>query len=587
MGARFVSAILLLSLLSSGASAEDFETLSVANDFGRAIRIEVPRTAILPAEVAVLVNDSDPQSVEVGAYFAMKHGIPPENVIHVSFPPGNDSMSETDFRTLADRIDAAAGDRIEAFAVTWSRPWRVGAGMGMTSALALGYDARYVAATICNMTAIVPYHASASTRPYEDFGMRPAMVVGGADARSARAVIDRGALAQQTMPAGEGFFIRTSDALRSVRYRDFQATARAWNRPGALHLTYLDNSGGGLDYLRDSSNVLFYLTGLSRVPAIDTNRYVPGALADHLTSAGGILFGGSQMSALAWLAAGATASYGTVKEPCNYTAKFPEASVLVKTYFQGGTALEAYWKSVSAPGEGIFVGDPLARPFGTRAAFVNGVLEITTTILQPGAHYRLLAADSADGPFFELQSGISLTAPGYRTIREISGPYALYRLTSGDTPTVQPAATPPPVMLRPPAPPPPATSPPPVTPPPPPVAAPRPAAVPPPVTRPRDAVAPSVAILSLTPRTSHRRGGQTVRTRASDNVGVVLVELYADGRLIGSSRSSPFSIGFDSRLLQGGRHSLVAWAYDAAANVGLSVPLALDKPRGDRRGRRR
>ena len=99
-----------------------------------------------------------------------------------------------------------------------------------------------------------------------------------------------------------------------------------------------------------------------------------GLLADHLTSSGGDLFGTEQMSALRWLEAGVTASYGAVTEPCAYADKFPTASVLVKNYFRGNTVLEAYTKSVRQPSQGIFVGDPLARPFGTQATLVNGIL---------------------------------------------------------------------------------------------------------------------------------------------------------------------------------------------------------------------
>jgi hypothetical protein len=50
-------------------------------------------------------------------------------------------------------------------------------------------------------------------------------------------------------------------------------------------------------------------------------------------------FATAQMSALRWLDSGVTKSYGTVSEPCALTEKFPAASVLVKNYFLGNTAL--------------------------------------------------------------------------------------------------------------------------------------------------------------------------------------------------------------------------------------------------------
>ena len=108
---------------------------------------------------------------------------------------------------------------------------------------------------------------------------------------------------------------------------------------------------------------MFYFTGLKNVPNIATNSYPPGAVADHLTSTGGVLTGSDQMNILDWIQAGATASYGAVVEPCNYPAKFSNPGVLMYFYLRGNSLIEAYWKSVEEPGQGIFVGEPLARPF--------------------------------------------------------------------------------------------------------------------------------------------------------------------------------------------------------------------------------
>ena len=67
-----------------------------------------------------------------------------------------------------------------------------------------------------------------------------------------------------------------------------------------------------------------------------------------------------------WISAGATASHGTVSEPCNHRQKFPHPQVLLLSYLQGSTAIEAYWRSVLWPGQGLFVGEPLAAPFARR-----------------------------------------------------------------------------------------------------------------------------------------------------------------------------------------------------------------------------
>lgn len=85
-----------------------------------------------------------------------------------------------------------------------------------------------------------------------------------------------------------------------------------------------------------------------------------------------------QMPCIEFLAAGATGSYGTVVEPCAFTAKFPDPSVLLPHYLAGDTLIEAYWKSVNWPGEGLFVGEPLACPYRP-AAFEPATVDISET----------------------------------------------------------------------------------------------------------------------------------------------------------------------------------------------------------------
>jgi uncharacterized protein (TIGR03790 family) len=87
-------------------------------------------------------------------------------------------------------------------------------------------------------------------------------------------------------------------------------------------------------------------------------------VGDSLTSFGGVLSGAGQTMLLDWLAAGLTGSAGTVREPCNYVEKFSNPTVLVPEYTSGNTLLEAYWKSVQWPGEVLFAGEPLSRPWG-------------------------------------------------------------------------------------------------------------------------------------------------------------------------------------------------------------------------------
>jgi len=69
-------------------------------------------------------------------------------------------------------------------------------------------------------------------------------------------------------------------------------------------------------------------------------------------------------------------------------------------------------------------------------------------------------------------------------------------------------------------------------------------------------------------------GNITLSATASDNVGVAKVEFWVDGALKGTDTTAPYSMTLDSRTLPNGAHSLVAKAFDAAANSASSTPVA-------------
>ena len=99
---------------------------------------------------------------------------------------------------------------------------------------------------------------------------------------------------------------------------------------------------------------------LQRVAALSSNRFLDGAVADHLTSVAGMLTDSSQMSALEWLAAGATGSYGNTTEPCNYREKFPEIGVVMGRHAGFLTAASALGKKFPDDGPHlIYFADPM------------------------------------------------------------------------------------------------------------------------------------------------------------------------------------------------------------------------------------
>jgi hypothetical protein len=68
-----------------------------------------------------------------------------------------------------------------------------------------------------------------------------------------------------------------------------------------------------------------------------------------------------------------------------------------------------------------------------------------------------------------------------------------------------------------------------------------------------------------------------IAATASDSVGVERVEFYADGSLVGTDSSLPYSGSWDaSSLAEGSWHGLSCIAYDAAQNKGYSDTVAVE-----------
>ncbi|MHB8388452.1 MAG: TIGR03790 family protein [Acidobacteriaceae bacterium] len=310
-----------------------------------------------PRELAVIVNNDDPLSVRIGEYYqAMRH-IPDANMIHIRFRPGSATMSPTEFRALDARVDALTPHNIQAYALTWTSPYRVGC-MSITTAFAAGFHQAYCASG-CQATQYDPYFDSPSHTPYTDFRIRPTMALAGRDFEDVKRLIDRGVASDGTFPHGTGYLLSTSDPARNVRATMYPAIVSELGNKVRLRIIRAN-------YIADRKHVLFYFTGVVRVRALRSNHFLPGAIADHLTSLGGVLIHSSQMSSLKWLEAGATGSYGTVVEPCNLPDKFPSPGVVIRFYLKGESLIEAYWKSVAMPGQGIFIGEPLAAPYSRR-----------------------------------------------------------------------------------------------------------------------------------------------------------------------------------------------------------------------------
>lgn len=309
---------------------------------------------LTPSRVAIVVNANSSASVELGEYYRSARRIPARNVVRVHLPEATRIMSLAAFIKMKQEIESQVDSSIQALVMIWTEPYAVECN-SITSAMTMGFQAELCQNT-CKPSRPNPYFDSPSSRPYSDYGMRLAMLLPTQPDGLGRALVARGLASDGTNQGGSAYLLKTSDTARSSRANFFPPSMHLANPPIAIKTLSADGIKGEQD-------VMFYFTGAVQVPGLETLKFLPGAIADHLTSSGGDLLGTMQMSSLEWLQAGATASYGTVSEPCNYWQKFSHPGVLLKHYFSGDTAIEAYWKSVAWPAQGVFIGEPLAAPY--------------------------------------------------------------------------------------------------------------------------------------------------------------------------------------------------------------------------------
>ncbi len=304
--------------------------------------------------LAVLVNINDPESLEIARYYQQARNIPEQNIIFLSFRRNAKSLSKVEFEIVEAQLHKKVSADIQAYVLAWRKPWRVDC-MSITSAFSLGFDKGYCAKG-CKTTRSVAYYNSFGDTPFNDFEIRPSMMLSANSVQGVKELIDRGVSSDYTRPEGSAYLLSTSDKQRNVRARMFAKIKSAFS--DLINVNIVNSNT-----LKNKTDVMFYFTGLAKVNKVNQNKYLPGAIADHLTSVGGKLFSSSQMSILKWIDAGVTGTYGTVIEPCNFVEKFSNPGVLMQHYLSGSTLLEVYWKSVKMPGQGVFVGEPLASPY--------------------------------------------------------------------------------------------------------------------------------------------------------------------------------------------------------------------------------
>ena len=301
----------------AGADAQDPPAQGLPAQDATFSRLSLPSVGLRARDLAVVVNGNDPASVEIGRYYAAKRGIAADRVIRVSFPV-TPVMGFGDFMRVKEVLDARLGPEVQALALAWTQPFRVEC-MSVTAAFALGFDPASYCAEGCQTTKRSPYFNSASHAPFTDHRVRPAMLLAAVDVESGKRLVDRGLRSDEAWPEGKAYLMNTRDSSRNVR-------SEAYERVKAVLGPAYPIEQVDADALEGKADVMFEFTGIFRVWAMTSNRFLDGAMADDLTSWGGMLIGTDQTTALDWLSAGRPAATARAPSRATFAQSFPTSA---------------------------------------------------------------------------------------------------------------------------------------------------------------------------------------------------------------------------------------------------------------------
>ncbi|HEY1790500.1 MAG TPA: TIGR03790 family protein [Verrucomicrobiae bacterium] len=350
---------------------------------------------------AIVVNQASSNSCELANYYCQQRHVPPQNVLYINWTGGNTLWTSNDLQItlVTPLLNMLAArqltNQIDFVVLSMDIPFQTSDGSainGTTSALFYGLR---LGNAVDPFGSTNSYAASEGVFSQDSppagapgYSFLTTMITGDSLAQ-AEQLVNQGVASDGTFPQQPVILAKSSDTARNVRYTYFDNAIFNVNILGISSILRTNT-----DSVWWPGGCMGYETGLADF-AVPQGIFTPGAIADSLTSYGGIIFGSnSQTNELAFIDAGAAGSYGTVSEPQDDTQKFPNPQV----YFyqaRGFNLAESYYQSINAPYLGLIVGEPLAAPFaqpgygqwGTNVA--NAALNGTTNlIVNFGAHDR-------------------------------------------------------------------------------------------------------------------------------------------------------------------------------------------------------
>ena len=250
--------------------------------------------------VAVVVNQSSSNSVQLGTYYCEHRQVPPLNVLRINWPPGgNVEWTLADYtNTLLNPLLYMLANRqltnqIDYVLLSMDIPYRINADTNgynsTTSALFYGFKPDSTPLGDCPLApgSSNAYSTSESIfTPSNNAGSNSWLVtmITSSNLPLAEAVVNQGVLSDGTFPTQTVWLAKGGDVDRNVRYAEFDNAVfntRLRGNYSVQRVSFGDVYG--------LSNLLGAQTGESGF-GILPDTFVPGAMADNLTSFGGQIF---------------------------------------------------------------------------------------------------------------------------------------------------------------------------------------------------------------------------------------------------------------------------------------------------------
>src|ERR1051326_4445708 len=330
--------------------------------------VQCPRAGGSGLNVLVVANSNSSNSCELANYYLERRQIPPENLLRINWSGGNTSWTSTDFQSylLTPLLSAIASrqltSQIDYVVLSMDIPYQIPYGYnwnGTTSVLFYGLKsdsgADYLSTTN-SYSASEQIFSTARPASAQGYSFLATMITAASLAQAKR-IVDQGVASDGLFPYQPVLLAKSSDPTRNIRYRLFDNAI--FNSRFCRNCSILRTN---CDSVWGQTNLFGFQTGLANF-SLSANSFLPGSMADSLSSYGGVIFGyNDQTSLLAFINAGASGSYGTVTEPSPIPSKFPDP----QNYFfqaRGFSLAESYYQSIFEPYEGLLVAEPLAAPY--------------------------------------------------------------------------------------------------------------------------------------------------------------------------------------------------------------------------------